>query len=92
MEELVKLFKKSRFYWYDFTVRGQRYRGSTSETKAVRAPKVASMKLAQALEQGDLFPAKAPVLAEFSERFLSWLEQARLEEKTKKFYRTAAAC
>jgi integrase len=45
------------------------------------------MKLAQALEQGDLFPTKAPALAEFSERFLSWLEEARLEEKTKKFYR-----
>jgi hypothetical protein len=89
MEELVKLFKKakSRFYWFDFTVRGQRYRGSTGETKAVRATKVASMKLAEALEHGNLFPTKAPVLAEFSERFLSWLEEARLEEKTKKFYR-----
>jgi site-specific recombinase XerD len=89
MEELVKLFKKakSRFYWFDFTVRGHRYRGSTGETKAVRATKVASMKLAQALEHGDLFPTKAPVLAEFSERFLSWLEEARLEENPKNFYR-----
>jgi hypothetical protein len=88
-EELVKLFKKakSRFYWFDFTVRGQRYRGSTGETKAARATKVASMKLAQALEHGGLFPTKALVLAEFSRRFLSWLEEARLEEKTKKFYR-----
>src|ERR1700734_79640 len=41
--KLVKLFKKakSKFYWYDFTVRGQRYRGSTNETKAARAAKVA---------------------------------------------------
>jgi integrase len=89
MEELVKLFKKekSKFYWFDFTVRGQRYRGSTCEMKAVKATKVASIKLAQALEHGDLFPAKAPMLAEFSERFLSWLDEARLEEKTKKFYK-----
>ena len=31
----MKLFRKpnSRFYWYDFTVRGHRYRGSTQETK-----------------------------------------------------------
>lgn len=31
----MKLFKKrkSQFYWYDFTVRGQRYRGSTEEEK-----------------------------------------------------------
>ena len=47
----MKLFKKAKssFYWFDFTVRGQRYRGSTGETKAVRATKVASVKLAQAL-------------------------------------------
>jgi len=85
----VKLFKKakSRFYWVDFTVRGQRYRGSTGETKAVRATKVASMKLAQALEHGDLFPTKPTVLAEFWERFQSWLDEARVEEKTRKYYR-----
>jgi hypothetical protein len=35
MEELVKLFRKpkSKFYWYDFTVCGRRYRASTQETK-----------------------------------------------------------
>jgi hypothetical protein len=35
----VKLFKKpkSKFYWYDFKVRGRRYRASTQETKSVRA-------------------------------------------------------
>ena len=89
MEELVKLFRKlkRRFYWFDFTVRGQRYRGSTGETKAVKATNVASMKLAQALEHGDLFPTRPTVLAEFSERFLDSLDAARLEEKTKKFYR-----
>ncbi len=85
----MKLFKKakSKFYWFDFTVRGQRYRGSTGETKAVKATKVASMKLAHAIERGDLFPSKSTVLVEFSERFLNWLKEARLEPKTKKFYR-----
>jgi hypothetical protein len=94
MEELVKLFKKakSRFYWFDFTVRGQRYRGSTGETKAVRATKVASMKLVQALEHGDLFPTKAPGLAAFSRRFLSWLEEARLERKPRNSTEMATAC
>jgi len=89
MEELVKLFKKtkSRFYWFDFTIRGQRYRGSTGETKATRATKVASMKLAQTVEYGELFPTKPTSLAEFSERFLGWLNEARLEEKTRKYYR-----
>jgi site-specific recombinase XerD len=89
MEEPVKIFKKAKscFYWFDFTVRGQRYRGSTGETKAVRATKVASMKLAQAVERGDLFSVRATVLSEFSERFLTWLDETRVEEKTRKYYR-----
>jgi hypothetical protein len=89
MEELVKLFRKakSRFYWFDFTVRGQRYRGSTGETKAVRAAKVASMKLAKAVEHGDLFSARSMFLFEFSQRFLTRLDEARVEEKTRKYYR-----
>ncbi len=43
----MKLFRKpnSRFYWYDFTVRGHRYRRSTQETKLARAAKAASVKL-----------------------------------------------
>src|SRR5215831_3574972 len=49
--------------------------------------KVASMKLAQALERGDLFPTKPTVLAEFSHRFQRWLDEARLEEKTRNYYR-----
>src|SRR5439155_4331854 len=37
--KLVKRFRKpkSKYYWYDFMVRGQRYRGSTPETSAARA-------------------------------------------------------
>src|SRR5258708_26140490 len=89
--KLVKLFKKSksRFYWYDFTVRGQRYRGSTNETKATRASKIASLKLAQIVENTDPLPKKAPVLCEFSRRFLEWLESVILEDKTKTYYRDA---
>jgi integrase len=85
----VKLFKKqkSQFYWYDFTVRGQRYRGSTNETKASRASKIASLKLAEAIENSDPLPRKSPVLLEFSRRFLQWLDNARLEDMTKIYYR-----
>jgi len=85
----VKLFKKqkSQFYWYDFTVRGQRYRGSTNETKAARASKIAGLKLARVVENTDPLPKKAPVLSEFSRRFLEWLDNVTLEEKTKTYYR-----
>ena len=85
----MKLFKKpkSKFYWYDFTVRGRRYRGSTQETKSVRALKAASLKLASVMENTDPFPSKPTALGTFAERFLAWVRDARLEEKTKKFYR-----
>jgi hypothetical protein len=85
----VKLFRKpnSRFYWYDFTVRGHRYRRSTQETKLARAAKAASVKLGSVIEGTDPFPSKPSVLSEFAERFDTWVEDGRLEEKTKKFYR-----
>jgi integrase len=85
----VKLFRKpkSKFYWYDFTVRGRRYRGSTQETKADRASKVAGLKLAQVVEGKGQLPKKPSTLVEFSERFLAWVTDARLESQTKRYYR-----
>jgi hypothetical protein len=58
----VKLFKKenSKFHWYDFTVRGRRYRGSTQESKSVRALQVVSLKLASVMENTD--PLQAGLL------------------------------
>ena len=85
----MKLFKKpkSKFFWYDFTVRGRRYRASTQETKSVRALKAASLKLASVMENTDPLPSKPTALGEFAERFLAWVVTARLEEMTRKFYR-----
>lgn len=85
----MKLFKKknSQFYWYDFTVRGHRYRGSTEETNAARASKVAGLKLAATLEGHDPLDRKTPILRLFSKRFLEWIETAKLEPKTKTYYR-----
>jgi hypothetical protein len=53
----------------------------------VRATKVASVKLAQTVEHGDLFSTRSTLLVEFSERFLTWLDETRVEEKTRKYYR-----
>ncbi len=50
------------------------------------------MQLAQALQDGDLFLTKPTVLAEFSQRFHNWLDEARVEEKTRKNSEIAAAC
>jgi integrase len=85
----VELFKKrkSRYYWYDFTVGGRRHRGSTKESNKTRAGAIAALKLANATEGRDPLPKKAPVLQEFSGRFLEWLKNVKLEHKTKLYYR-----
>lgn len=45
------------------------------------------MKLVQAVEHGDLFYTRSTVLFEFSQRFLTRLNEARVEERTRKYYR-----
>jgi len=74
----VKLFRKpkSKFYWYDFTVRGFRHRGSTQETRSVRALQVASLKLALVIQSTDPLPTKPSVLQEFADRFLDWVNNS----------------
>jgi integrase len=86
----VKLYKKSKssFYWYDFTIRSQRYRGSTKETNEHRAAKLAALKFNEVIEGTDPLPRKPPSLRELSERFLGWMNETRREDKTKTYYRT----
>lgn len=85
----MELFKKrkSKYYWYDFTVAGRRYRGSTKESNKTRADAIAALKLANATEGRDPLPKKAPVLQDFSGRFLEWVKNVKLEHKTKLYYR-----
>jgi hypothetical protein len=85
----VELLKKkgSKFYWYDFTVGGRRYRGSTKESNRNRAGSIAGIKLAQVTEGKDPLLRKAPRLVEFSERFLEWVKGAKLESKSRTYYR-----
>jgi hypothetical protein len=88
VEELVELFRKndSRFYWYDFKVRGKRYRGSTKETNKKKAGRIGALRLSQALGNSGLLDRKAPTLQEFSGQFLRWVESATLARKTTKYY------
>lgn len=79
--------KKSKYWWYDFTVRGKRYRGSTKETNDHRALKIAGLKFADAVKRHDPLPRKAPVLRDFSSRFIEWVDAAQLENKTKTYYK-----
>jgi hypothetical protein len=48
---------------------------------------MASLKLASVIENTDPLPSKPTALGEFAERFLAWVDTARLEEMTRYFYR-----
>lgn len=85
----MRLFRKprSRFIWYDFTVRGERFRASTQETNLARAGKVASLRLADILRGVDSLDRKPPTLREYSKLFLEWVDRGRLEPDTRRYYR-----
>jgi integrase len=87
--DLVKLFRKSKskYYWYDFTVRGERYRGSTKEPNETRAQKAAALKLAAAIKGSDPLDRKPPTLREYSRDFLEWVATGQLESDTRRYYR-----
>jgi len=87
--DLVELFRKSmsKFCWYDFTVRGERYRGSTKENNETRAQKAASLKLAAAIKGSDPLDRKPPTLREYSKDFLKCVETGRLESDSCRYYR-----
>ncbi len=84
----MKLYKKrkSKYWWYDFTVRGERFRGSTKETNESRARKIAALRFADAYDNNDPLPRKAPTLRKVSVRFLEWVDSARLVPKSKTYY------
>ncbi len=85
----MELFRKnkSKYYWYDFTVRGQRYRGSTKETNETRVQKVAALKLAAAVKGSDPLDRKPPTLREYAKDFLRWVEAGRLEADSRRYYK-----
>jgi len=87
--DLVELFRKnkSKYYWYDFMVRGERYRGSTKETNETRAQKAAALKLAATIRGSDPLDRKPPTLREYSKDFLQWVETGRLEADSRRYYR-----
>src|SRR5262245_1230353 len=82
----VELFRKenSSYWWYDFTVRGERFRGSTKEiNKAAASAKAAQLLTQIADGQRPAISKNAPVLAELASRFLAYIEHSKLAEKSK---------
>jgi integrase len=84
----MALNKRGNVYHFDFSLGGQRYRGSTGETALVRAQLKEKLRFSEANQRGGfLVPRRAPVLIDFVSRFLQWVEASQLEPKTKLYYR-----
>lgn len=68
---LVEIFlkPKSKYFWYDLTVRGGRFRGSTKERNETRAQKIAALKLAAAIKDATReHPVAEALAAQIRER------------------------
>ena len=68
-------------------VRGERFRGSTKETHKTAAFGKAAALFAAIVEGKSQTNQKAPVLSEFVVRFMSYLDNAKLADKTKSYLR-----
>jgi len=84
----VSVYKRGKIYWYDFTIRGKRFRDSTEQTKKQLAETVENGLKAKAREKGTLFlTVDPPILSIFAVAFLKWVEETHsLERDTKRYY------
>jgi len=83
----MALYKRGGFYHYHFWVDGKRYRGSTKKKTQAAARRIEAVLIADAERDGDLVLRKrTPVLSDFSERFLDWVENSNLKPKSKLYY------
>jgi integrase len=83
----VELFKRPDYpyWWYDFTVRGKRFRGSTKETTKTAGSQKAAQLLASVAEGRTVINRRAPLLSVFAVRFFSYVDNAKLADKSKSY-------
>jgi integrase len=86
----VGLYKRkdSNVWQYDFAVRGKRYRGSTGETKRSAAAEKTAKLLAEIADGRQQVGRKPQTLANFSDRFLAFIANAKLAEKSRQYLRS----
>jgi integrase len=80
--------KNSSTWFYDFTVDGRRYRGTTKTSNKTQALAMEADLRNKAREKGPNFIPRriAMNLQELSERFLGWVKTAQIEPKTRIYY------
>ena len=84
----MALYKRGRFWYYEFQVNGNRYRGSTKQTLQARARQAEARKMQEAQENGySAIPRKPPILRDFAAAMLKRFDNSSLDPDTKRYYR-----
>ena len=84
----MALYKRGRFWHYEFQLNGTRYRGSTKHTTETRARQMEIRMMQQAQENGySPLPRKAPILRDFAAAVLRTFDNSSLDPDTKRYYR-----
>ncbi|MFI5115678.1 MAG: hypothetical protein ACHP8B_03160 [Terriglobales bacterium] len=75
----MSLFKRGRFWHFEFQVNGTRYRGSTKQATQTRARQIEVHKMQEAQENGYTpLPKKAPILRDFAAAVLKTFNNIHL--------------
>jgi hypothetical protein len=79
--------KRSKFWFVDFMVNGQRHRRSTRATTKTRAMEVAAEIIRAAEQEQPIRRGPAPILSVFAaEKFLPYVEASQLDLDSKRYY------
>ena len=83
--------KRGKYWHYEFMIDGRKYRGTTKETVKSRANTVEALLIADVRNNGgNVSLRRAPVLRDFSERFLEYVDaqevSGQLDLDTKRYY------
>lgn len=83
------LYRRGKYFHYDFAVAGRRFRGSTQQTSKSKARRVESKLIDKAEKSGpSAILRRAPLLSVFGPRFVSWVDNGRgLAPNTRRYYR-----
>jgi len=84
----MALYKRGEVWHYDFAMDGKRYRGSTKESVSSKARMIEARLMNEAKQRKLTVQRRTLTLAEFSKRFLEWVEKTRLEPESKGYYRS----
>jgi hypothetical protein len=70
----MALYKRGGVWHYDFAMDGRRYRGTTKETVSSEARMIEAKLMQEAKQRKLTVQRRTLTLAEFSKRFLAWVE------------------